>query len=119
MVTATPSISQINPNLLSFLVQHKVEINVAPINAQGGIGGSDGAAPLVIPEGAFDKLLQTFIVPGVLTSAFSFTRPSKFCSRARKIWRTRTGSLLAGLEGVLVDLGVLVDRGAWARRPRP
>ena len=56
-----------DPNLLSFLVQHKVEINVAPINAQGGTG-ADGAAPLVVPEGAFDQLLQTFIVPGVLTS---------------------------------------------------
>ena len=30
-----------DPNLLSFLVQHKVEINVAPINANGG---TDGAA---------------------------------------------------------------------------
>jgi hypothetical protein len=27
-----------DPNLLSFLVQHKVEINVAPINANGGTG---------------------------------------------------------------------------------
>ena len=26
-----------DPNLLSFLVQHKVEINVAPINANGGL----------------------------------------------------------------------------------
>ena len=71
-----------DPNLLSFLVQHKVEINVAPINAQGGTG-ADGAAPLVVPEGAFDKLLQTFIVPGVLTSgiflypAFKILFPSK------------------------------------------
>jgi hypothetical protein len=46
-----------DPNLLSFLVQHKVEINVAPINANGGVG-ADAAAALVIPEGAFDRLLQ-------------------------------------------------------------
>lgn len=57
-----------DPNLLSFLVQHKVEINVAPINAQGGTGAA-GDAPLVLPEGDFDRLLQTFLVPGVLTSA--------------------------------------------------
>ena len=82
MVTATPSISQMTPTSFLFLV-HKVEINVAPINAQGGIGGSDSAALLVIPEGAFDKLLQTFIVPGVLTSgiflypAFKILFPSK------------------------------------------
>lgn len=54
-----------DPNLLSFLVQHKVEINVAPINANGGVG-SDAAAALVIPEGAVDRLLQTFVVPGAL-----------------------------------------------------
>ena len=34
-----------DPNLLSFLVQHKVEINVAPINANGGTGpGAENAA---------------------------------------------------------------------------
>jgi len=56
-----------DPNLLSFLVQHKVEINVAPINASGGTGGGD--TQIVLPEGEFDRLLQTFLVPGVLTSA--------------------------------------------------
>merc|ERR1711968_361691 len=55
-----------DPNLLSFLVQHKVEINVAPINANGGTDGA--AASLQIPEGDFDKLLQTFVVPGALTA---------------------------------------------------
>eukprot|EP01038_Epipyxis_sp_PR26KG_P009494 gene9494-12790_t len=55
-----------DPNLLSFLVQHKVEINVAPINANGGTGNEP--TPLSIPESDFDKLLQTFIVPGVATS---------------------------------------------------
>eukprot|EP01037_Dinobryon_pediforme_P018000 gene18000-18237_t len=33
-----------DPNLLSFLVQHKVEINVAPINANGGTGADAAAA---------------------------------------------------------------------------
>ena len=55
-----------DPNLLSFLVQHKVEINVAPINANGGTGSE--AAALVIPESSLDRLLQTFIVPGAITS---------------------------------------------------
>jgi hypothetical protein len=50
-----------DPNLLSFLVQHKVEINVAPINANGGVG-ADAAAALVIPEGAVDRLLQVNII---------------------------------------------------------
>ena len=56
-----------DPNLLSFLVQHKVEINVAPINANGGTG-ADAAAAVVVPEGATEKLLQTFVVPGALMS---------------------------------------------------
>ena len=56
-----------DPNLLSFLVQHKVEINVAPINANGGTG-PDGASAVVVPEGEFDRLLQTFIVPGLVTT---------------------------------------------------
>lgn len=56
-----------DPNLLSFLVQHKVEINVAPINANGGTG-TDAAAALVLPDSETDRLLQTFVVPGVLTS---------------------------------------------------
>lgn len=71
-----------DPNLLSFLVQHKVEINVASINANGGTG-TDAAAALVIPEGETEKLLQTFVVPGVLTSliflypTFQLLFPSK------------------------------------------
>ena len=70
-----------DPNLLSFLVQHKVEINVAPINANGGTDGA--AASLQIPEGDFDKLLQTFVVPGALTAGifllptFKLLFPSK------------------------------------------
>ena len=56
-----------DPNLLSFLVQHKVEINVAPINANGGTGG-DAAAALAIPEGETDKLLQTFVIPASIMS---------------------------------------------------
>lgn len=70
-----------DPNLLSFLVQHKVEINVAPINANGGTGSE--AAPLAIPESELDRLLQTFVVPGVLTSGiflyptFKLLFPSK------------------------------------------
>ena len=45
-----------DPNLLSFLVQHKVEINVAPINANGGVGAESAA--LVLPESDMDKLIQ-------------------------------------------------------------
>lgn len=55
-----------DPNLLSFLVQHKVEINVAPINANGG-AGTDLAA-LVLPESSVDRLLQTFVLPGFFTA---------------------------------------------------
>ena len=71
-----------DPNLLSFLVQHKVEINVAPINANGGTG-ADAAAAVVVPEGATEKLLQTFVVPGALMSllyilpTFNVLFPSK------------------------------------------
>jgi cell division protease FtsH len=50
-----------DPNLLSFLVQHKVEINVAPLN-NNGIGGVDNA-PLSVPEDAVQKALQTFAIP--------------------------------------------------------
>jgi len=70
-----------DPNLLSFLVQHKVEINVAPINNNGGPGGADNA--VVVPEGDLDRAIQTFIVPGFLTSliffvpAFKLLFPSK------------------------------------------
>jgi cell division protease FtsH len=71
-----------DPNLLSFLVQHKVEINVAPINANGGTG-TDAAAALVLPDSETERLLQTFVVPGVLTSliflypTFKLLFPSK------------------------------------------
>lgn len=63
-----------DPNLLSFLVQHKVEINVAPINANGGTG-TDASAALVLPESETERLIQTFIVPGILTS-FIFLYPT-------------------------------------------
>lgn len=62
-----------DPNLLSFLVQHKVEINVAPINANGGVGGADNA--VVVPESQFERLLQTFIIPGIVTGAI-YTYPA-------------------------------------------
>jgi len=61
-----------DPNLLSFLVQHKVEINVAPINGNGAAGDN---APLSIPESDLDKLIQTFGVPGVVASGI-FLYPS-------------------------------------------
>ena len=48
-----------DPNLLSFLVQHKVEINVAPINANNGISSADSTA-LQIPESDVDKLVQVY-----------------------------------------------------------
>lgn len=63
-----------DPNLLSFLVQHKVEINVAPINANGGTGaGADTA--VTVPEGEVERFLQTFGVPGVLATA-AFALPT-------------------------------------------
>jgi len=82
-----------DPNLLSFLVQHKVEINVAPINANGGTG-TDSAA-LVLPEGDFDRLLQTFIIPGLVTTgifvvpAYKLLFPSKEERDARSKPRSR------------------------------
>lgn len=63
-----------DPNLLSFLVQHKVEINVAPINTNTGLGAGE-AAPLSIPEGDLDKLLQTFVIPGAITTGI-FLQPT-------------------------------------------
>jgi hypothetical protein len=89
-----------DPNLLSFLVQHKVEINVAPINANGGTG-SDAAAALVIPESETEKLLQTFVVPGVLTSliflypTFQLLFPSK--EQREKNKTKPTGNFLSNL----------------------
>lgn len=62
-----------DPNLLSFLVQHKVEINVAPINANGVAGAAGGEnAPLTIPESELERQLQTFVIPGLLTSGILF-----------------------------------------------
>eukprot|EP00595_Chromulina_sp_UTEXLB2642_P003462 CAMPEP_0196763718 /NCGR_PEP_ID=MMETSP1095-20130614/4592_1 /TAXON_ID=96789 ORGANISM="Chromulina nebulosa, Strain UTEXLB2642" /NCGR_SAMPLE_ID=MMETSP1095 /ASSEMBLY_ACC=CAM_ASM_000446 /LENGTH=834 /DNA_ID=CAMNT_0042117497 /DNA_START=98 /DNA_END=2602 /DNA_ORIENTATION=- len=56
-----------DPNLLSFLVQHKVEINVAPLNANnGGLGGE--AAALQIPESDVEKAIQTFGLPGAIAT---------------------------------------------------
>eukprot|EP01041_Mallomonas_annulata_P002559 gene2559-4995_t len=55
-----------DPNLLSFLVQHKVEINVAPINANGG--STAEAAALAVPATETGKLIQTFLLPGAVTA---------------------------------------------------
>ena len=71
-----------DPNLLSFLVQHKVEINVAPINANGGTTDG-GNAGIILPDSPTDRLLQTFVVPGALTAgiylapAYKLLFPSK------------------------------------------
>ena len=84
-----------DPNLLSFLVQHKVEINVAPINANGGTGSE--AAALVIPESDMDKLVQTFIAPGAITAglflypAYKVLFPTKE-EKERLKNRSRTGA---------------------------
>ena len=56
-----------DPNLLSFLVQHKVEINVAPINANGGTGNSD-SNQVVVPDSPLDRALTTFVIPGALVA---------------------------------------------------
>lgn len=61
-----------DPNLLSFLVQHKVEINVAPLGNNNAFGGSGSAADgvtLSIPESETEKLVQTFVVPFLVTGA--------------------------------------------------
>ena len=60
-----------DPNLLSFLVQHKVEINVAPINGNGGVGGADTTA-VVLPDSETDRLIQTFVLPGLFASLIFF-----------------------------------------------
>jgi len=91
-----------DPNLLSFLVQHKVEINVAPINANGGTGSD--AAPLAIPESEVDRLIQTFGVPGVLTTgiflypSFKLLFPSKE-EREKAKTKTRAPPRGPGLFG--------------------
>lgn len=88
-----------DPNLLSFLVQHKVEINVAPINPSGGTGPDSTA--VVVPESDFDKLLQTFIIPGVVTGLI-FTVPSlKFFFPSKD------------------DIEKAKNRSKMPRRPRP
>lgn len=55
------------PNLLSFLVQYKVEINAAPINSNGAL--ESDANTLKIPTNSFEIAMQTFVLPGILTSA--------------------------------------------------
>jgi len=93
-----------DPNLLSFLVQHKVEINVAPINANGGTSAADAAA-LSIPTDETAKLLQTFVVPGVLTGLIYITPlfrllfPSKEDKERRQNRRSSPRSPGGGLFG--------------------
>mmetsp|Transcript_23861 Transcript_23861/g.39844 ORF Transcript_23861/g.39844 Transcript_23861/m.39844 type:complete len:864 (+) Transcript_23861:123-2714(+) len=92
-----------DPNLLSFLVQHKVEINVAPINANGGAGNE--ATPVVVPEGDLDKAIQTLVLPGLFTSliffipTFKLLFPSKQDLEDAKNKQTRTGPRPPGLFG--------------------
>ena len=91
-----------DPNLLSFLVQHKVEINVAPINANGNTGSGDSPA-LQIPESDFDKILQTFALPGLFTSliflipTLQLLLPSK--EDLDKIKTLATGRTVTGASG--------------------
>lgn len=93
-----------DPNLLSFLVQHKVEINVAPINANGGTGGAEAAA-LVLPDSEFDRLLQTFVLPGLFTSliflvpTFKLLFPSKEDIEKAKEPKAKTPPRGPGLFG--------------------
>ena len=93
-----------DPNLLSFLVQHKVEINVAPINDNGGIG-SDSTTAVIIPEGDTDKLLQTFIVPGAFMSllyifpTLNVLFPSKEDLENEKKPKTPSGARGGGMFG--------------------
>jgi cell division protease FtsH len=58
-------------------VQNKVEINVAPISANGGTGGGNDPAPIQVPESDMDKLLQTFIVPGAITAGIFLVPTAK------------------------------------------
>ena len=92
-----------DPNLLSFLVQHKVEINVAPINANGATGpGAGDSAALVLPDSPTDRLLQTFIVPGAITAGiflvptFKLLFPSK---EDRERAKNKTPSRPGGFGG--------------------
>ena len=106
-----------DPNLLSFLVQHKVEINVAPINANGGTG-PDGASAVVVPEGDLDRLLQTFLVPGLVTTgiflypAYKVLFPTKEEREAKAKPKTRSRG-----PGGLFGGGGPPGRGGGARGP--
>lgn len=93
-----------DPNLLSFLVQHKVEINVAPINANGGTGAADAAA-LVLPDSEVDRLIQTFVLPGLFTSliflvpTFKLLFPSKEELEKAKLPKAKAAPRGPGLFG--------------------
>lgn len=84
-----------DPNLLSFLVQHKVEINVAPLNQNGGPGGD--SAGVVLPDSETDRIIQTFVLPGLFASlillvpTFQLLFPSKEDLEKAKD-RSRSGS---------------------------
>lgn len=104
-----------DPNLLSFLVQHKVEINVAPINAQGGVSADSTA--LAIPSSDLGKLIQTFILPGALTTgifaypAVKVLLPSKEDREKRVNRRNGAGQQRGGPPG-----GGLFGRGGGGAR---
>jgi hypothetical protein len=82
-----------------------VEINVAPINANGGVGGSDSSAPLVLPESEVDRLVQTFFLPGFFTAliflvpTLKLLFPSKEDLDKAKQARPRAGPRGPGLFG--------------------
>lgn len=109
-----------DPNLLSFLVQHKIEINVAPINANGGVGNANTeAAALVVPETEVDKFIQTFLVPGLLFSAITaypvykvaFSNPETKEKRKSKRSAGRGGGRGRGRGGGLFGGGGGPGRG--------
>jgi len=87
-----------DPNLLSFLVQHKVEINVAPINANTGLGAGE-AAPLSIPDSELDKLLQTFVIPGIVTGGILLQPALKILLSTKEERNKRTAARRAGPRG--------------------
>lgn len=86
-----------DPNLLSFLVQHKVEINVAPIGANGATGPGAENSAVVVPDSPFDRMITTFGVPGALTAgiflypALQVLFPSKEEQEKQKAARSRGG----------------------------
>mmetsp|Transcript_27540 Transcript_27540/g.27762 ORF Transcript_27540/g.27762 Transcript_27540/m.27762 type:complete len:863 (-) Transcript_27540:221-2809(-) len=106
-----------DPNLLSFLVQHKVEINVAPINAAGG---TSEATALSIPSSEMGKLTQTFLVPGALTAgvflypAFKVFFPSKEDREKRRERRNTPTQSRGGGGGLFGGRG---PGGGGARGP--